>query len=229
MQKVLLKLSGELINTKDTELLNTFCHQVKEVLKSGVNLAIVVGGGNLTRGRDFAYNKHEDRISADKIGMLSTIINALTLANILSKKIENIKILSAIKVQGICEVYNIDSAKSFLNGSDNRILILAAGIGAAFVSTDTAAVVRALEIECNSILKATKVSGVYSEDPKINTCANLLNVVSFQEVLLKRLNIMDMAAIALAYDNALKIKIFNFNTTSIIDVINNKGTFSLIS
>jgi uridylate kinase len=234
MQKatVLLKLSGELINDADNNLIYTLCKQVQDVLKHGINLAIVVGGGNLSRGRD-AFNKpNEDKINADRVGMLSTVINALNLKSILRKNISqdnNIKVLSSIKIQGICNTYDIDFAQSFLSQEANRILILAAGIGTTFVSTDTASIIRALEIGCQIVLKATKVDGIYSEDPKINKCANLLNVVSFEEVLLKKLNVMDMASIALARDNGLKIKIFNFMSTSIIDVINDNGTFSLIS
>jgi uridylate kinase len=210
-KKVLLKLSGEaLMGTKeygiDPGIVEFIASEINDALKSKVQMAIVIGGGNIFRGIE-ATAKGMERVSADNMGMLATVMNALALQNALERKGAPTRVLSAIEMKELAEPYIRRRAMRHLERG--RIVIFAAGTGNPYFTTDTAAALRAMEIGSEVILKATKVDGVYSSDPIKNRRARKFDYISFMDVLKKGLTVMDSTAISLCMDNELPIMVFN--------------------
>jgi uridylate kinase len=210
-RRILLKLSGEALLGKkesglDFEAIDGVSREIGEVKDSGVEVALVVGGGNIFRGLA-ATKEGMDRVSADNIGMLATLINALILQTDLEELGYHTRVMTAIQVEAMAEPYIRRRAIRHLQ--KGRIVILAAGTGSPFFSTDTAAALRAAEIGAEVILKATKVDGVYSADPVLHKDAILYDKLTHLEVLEKRLKIMDATAASLCMDNDIPIIVFN--------------------
>lgn len=210
-KRILLKLSGEALAGSqgfgiDTETINQISSEIAEIHELGVQIAIIVGGGNFFRGLQ-ASAKGMDRATADYIGMLATVMNALSLQYFLEKKGVNTRVQSAITMQEVAEPYIRRRAIRHLE--KGRVVLFAAGTGNPFFSTDTAAALRALEIGADVILKATKVDGVYEADPSKKPDAKLFKRLSYIEVLNKSLQVMDSTAISLCMDNNLPIIVFN--------------------
>lgn len=210
-KRVLLKLSGEsLMGPKgygiDHDSVKGIAKEIKELQELGIQLAIVIGGGNIFRGLG-EESGGMDRASADYVGMLATIMNSMALQDSLEKENVNTRVLSAIEVQKIVEPYIRRRATRHLE--KDRIVILAAGTGNPFFSTDTAAALRAVEIRAEVILKATKVDGVYDSDPKKNPGAKRFEKLSFLEVLNRDLRVMDSTSISLCMENKMPIIVFD--------------------
>ena len=210
-KRVLLKLSGEALAADgrlgiDPSTIATIADEVRRVHEHGVEIAIIVGGGNFFRGLQ-ASARGMDRATADYIGMLATVMNALALQYFLEKSGVETRVQSAITMQEVCEPYI--RRKAIRHLEKGRVVIFGAGTGNPFFSTDTAAALRALEIGAEIILKATKVDGVYDSDPALNPEARLYESLSYIDVLNKRLQVMDSTAISLCRDNDLPILVFN--------------------
>jgi uridylate kinase len=210
-KRILLKLSGEALQGRDSfgishDVISAIAAEIKEVHDLGVEIAIVTGGGNFFRGGK-AGELGIDRASADYMGMLATMINGIALQNALEKKGIHCRLISALAVSEIAEPFIPRRAIRHLE--KGRVVIFAAGTGNPFFTTDTAAALRAIEIKANILLKATKVEGVFSADPKKVKNATQFRHISYAEVLAKELKVMDSTAISLSKDNGLCIKIFN--------------------
>lgn len=217
-RRALLKLSGEaLAGDKgfglDFTVVERLTDEIKAVRQSGADLGVVIGGGNIMRGSQ-ASRQGMDRVSADYMGMLATIINALALQDILERKGVDTRVMTAIRMEALAEPYIRRRAVRHLE--KGRVVLFAGGTGNPYFSTDTAAVLRALEIEARIILKATNVDGVYSADPKKDPQAKFLAEVSYQDAIVQGLGVMDANAFALCKDNSLPIGVFNVNQTGAI-------------
>jgi uridylate kinase len=210
-RRVLLKLSGEALMGQadygiDPVLIKRIAGEVAEVSKLGVEVAIVIGGGNIFRGAGLA-GAGMDRVTGDYMGMLATVMNALALQDALESAQVYARVMSAIQIHEVCEDYIRRRAVRHLE--KGRVVVLAAGTGNPFFTTDTAASLRAIEIGADVLLKATKVSGVYDSDPKENSEAALYDTVSFDQVLIDKLNVMDATAVVMCRDNHLPLRVFN--------------------
>ena len=207
-KRVLLKLSGEALAGKkgtgvDVETVGKICDKVKEIVEMGVQVAIVVGGGNFWRGR----NGHQmERTTADYMGMLATAMNGLALQDALEARGVFTRVQTAIEMREIAEPFIQRKAEKHLNRG--RVVVFACGTGHPFFTTDTAAVLRAIEIDADIILLAKTVDGVYNDDPKINSNAKKYEEVSYMEVLEKDLKVMDSTAIAMCRDNQMPLLVF---------------------
>ncbi|GAB7078598.1 UMP kinase [Megalodesulfovibrio paquesii] len=209
--RVLLKLSGEALAGPlafgiDPDTINGFAREISEVVRLGCQVALVVGGGNIFRGMA-ASEQGMDRASADYMGMLATAMNSLAVQDSLEKLGLETRVLSAITMREVAEPYIRRRAVRHLE--KGRVVIFAAGTGNPFFTTDTAAALRAIEVKCDAILKATKVDGVYDKDPKKHADAVKFDRVTHLEALRRRLGVMDSTALSLAMDNALPIVVFN--------------------
>ncbi len=231
-KRVLMKLSGEaLIGSQtfgvDPAMMEDLAQEIQDVHQLGVEIAIVVGGGNIIRGVNVSRAGF-DRATGDYMGMLATVINALALQNALEKAGTFTRVLSAIHMAEVAEPFIRRRAIRHLE--KRRVVILAAGTGNPYFSTDTAAALRAMEIKADVILKGTKVEGVYDSDPNLNSEARFREKVSYDEVLNQRLAIMDAAAISLCRDNNLPIIVFDLRKHgNIKDVVLGKPVGSLIT
>jgi len=210
-RRVLLKLSGEALMGQadygiDPVLIKRIAAEVAEVSALGVEVAIVIGGGNIFRGAGLA-GAGMDRVTGDYMGMLATVMNALALQDALESAQVFARVMSAIQIHEVCEDYIRRRAVRHLE--KGRVVVLAAGTGNPFFTTDTAASLRAIEIGADVLLKATKVSGVYDSDPKENSEASLYDTVSFDQVLIDKLNVMDATAVVMCRDNHLPLRVFN--------------------
>ncbi|MBC2714302.1 MAG: UMP kinase [Desulfobacteraceae bacterium] len=210
-KRVLLKLSGEALMGEQpygisTDMLGYMADEVKSAYDLGVEMAIVVGGGNIFRGMA-AASQGMDRATADYMGMLATVMNSIALQDALEKNGIQTRVLSAISMQQMAEPYIRRRAVRHLE--KKRIVIFAAGTGSPYFTTDTASVLRAEEIHADVLLKATKVDGVYDSDPVKNSGAQFIREISYMEVLERRLSVMDLTAISLAMDNSLLLNVFN--------------------
>jgi len=210
-KRVLLKLSGEALMGDQgfgisSQVIKYVAEEIRSIFDLGIQIAIVVGGGNIFRGIA-ASSYGMDRTSADHMGMLATVINSLALQDALEKKGVATRIQSAISMHEVAEPYILRRALRHLD--KGRVVIFAAGTGNPYFTTDTAAVLRAQEIHAEILLKATKVDGLYDSDPVINKDAKFLGRVKYMEILEKQLKVMDMTAISLAMDNNLPLAIFN--------------------
>jgi uridylate kinase len=210
-RRVLLKLSGEALMGGldygiDPAVIRRIAGEIAEVRELGIEVAIVIGGGNIFRGAGLA-GAGMDRATGDYMGMLATVMNALALQDALESRNEVARVMSAIQIHEVCEDYIRRRAVRHLE--KGRIVILAAGTGNPFFTTDTAASLRAIEIGADVLLKATKVSGVYDSDPRQNAKASLYDTVSFDKVLTDKLNVMDATAVVMCRDNDLPLRVFN--------------------
>lgn len=213
-KRILLKLSGEALMGEqgygiNTKVLEQIAKEIKDVKALGVEIAIVIGGGNIFRGLA-ASAKGMDRVSADHMGMLATVMNSLALQDALEKQGLFTRILSAIKMEQVCEPFIRRRAIRHLE--KGRIVIFAAGTGNPYFTTDTAASLRAIEVEADVILKGTRVDGVYDSDPEKNKEAFRFEKITYLDVVKKGLNVMDMTAVTLCMDNKLPIVVFNLKT-----------------
>lgn len=229
--RVLLKVSGEALMGSqnyghDINTLNGISNDIKEVCDLGAQVCLVVGGGNIYRGAD-ASTLGMDRATADYMGMLATVINALALQNTMEKHDIHTRVQSAIPITTMCEQYIRRRAKRHMQ--KGRVVIFAAGIGNPFFTTDSAAVLRAIEMNCDILLKGTNVDGVYNVDPKKDQSAQKYTEITYTDVLRDNLKIMDMAAIAVARENKLPIKVFSINKRgNFAKILQDQGEFTLI-
>ena len=212
-KRILLKLSGEALMGNqqfgiDAQRLEQYAEEIKRVHEMGVELAIVIGGGNIYRGIQ-AERTGIDRVQGDYMGMLATVINAMALQSILEKHGMYTRLMSGFKIEQVCEPFIRRRAVRHLE--KGRIVIFGAGIGNPYFTTDSTASLRAIEIEAEVVLKGTRVDGVYTADPEKDPSAERYGNVSFQEVFEKGLNVMDMTAITLCQENNLPIVVFDMN------------------
>ncbi|QMV15223.1 UMP kinase [Vibrio spartinae] len=212
-QRILLKLSGEALQGEqgfgiDPTVLDRMAQEVKELVELGVQVGVVIGGGNLFRGEGLA-KAGMNRVVGDHMGMLATVMNGLAMRDALHRAYVNARVMSAIPLNGVCDDYNWANAISQLR--QGRVVIFSAGTGNPFFTTDSAACLRGIEIEADVVLKATKVDGVYSADPVANPDAELYDRLTYNDVLEKELRVMDLAAFTLARDHQMPIRVFNMN------------------
>ena len=231
-KRILFKVSGEaMMGDKgfghDVDAIQRICNQIISAYELGCEICLVVGGGNIFRGISVAATGME-RASADYMGMLATCINGLALQNALEKRGVQTRMQSAIRMDSICEPYIKRKADRHLE--KGRIVIFAAGTGNPFFTTDTAAVLRAVEVKCDVILKGTQVDGVYSADPKIDKNAVRYEKMKYNDVIKQELKVMDQTAITLAKDNKLPIIVFSIKgENALCDVLQGKGKFTIIN
>jgi uridylate kinase len=210
-RRVLLKLSGEVLAGAagqgiDAAAIGRLAEEIREGVEEGAQLAIVIGGGNLIRGTT-AAGEGFDRATGDSMGMLATIINALALQDALEHRGLSTRVMTAIEMRSLAEPYIRRRAVRHLE--KGRVVILAAGTGHPYFTTDTAAVLRAVEIGADVLLKATKVDGVFTEDPRRNPAATRYDSLSYVEAISRRLSVMDMTAFTMGMDHRLPIMVFN--------------------
>jgi len=211
--RILVKLSGEALLGNgdygiDPVVLKRIAGELEEIVKMQVQVAVVIGGGNIFRGAGLA-RAGMDRVTADHMGMLATVMNALAMQDALESLGLHARVMSAIRINEVCEDYIRRRAVRHLE--KGRVTIFAAGTGNPFFTTDTAAALRAIEINADVLLKATKVNGVYSDDPVRNSNAVRYARLTFDKVLTDRLNVMDATAIVMCRDNRLPLRVFNLN------------------
>lgn len=209
--RILLKMSGEAFSGGkgfgiDLDTVRRYAREIKEIRDEGVQMAIVVGGGNFWRGRSAP---HMDRVTADQMGMMATVVNALALRDAIEKEGVQARVQTAIEIKDVAEPFI--RLRAIRHLEKGRVVIFAAGTGNPFFSTDTAAALRGLEIEAEAILKATKVEGVYDRDPVIHEDAHFFHELAYIDVLKMGLKVMDSTAISLCMDNKLPILIFNLS------------------
>ena len=219
-QKILLKISGEsLIGHKgfglDPQVRVSIAQQVKEVRDLGVSVGMVVGGGNICRGlsasaEDVSGDGGMDRVSADYMGMLATLINALALQDSLEKLGVSTRVMTSVRTEAVAEPYI--RRRAIRHMEKGRVIILAGGTGNPYFTTDTAAALRAIEIGAEVVMKGTKVDGVYDDDPVKNPSAKMFDSLTYMEVIEKKLRVMDTTAVSLCMENRLPIMVFNLQT-----------------
>ncbi len=230
-KRLLLKLSGEALMGKgefgiDMSVAERLSREIAEAIGAGAEIAVVVGGGNIFRGLAGAA-KGMERATADYMGMLATVMNALALENALENANQPARVLSAIPMPTVCESYVRPKALHHMKAG--RVVIFAAGTGNPFFTTDTAATLRAIEMDCQAVAKATQVDGVYDSDPRKNPNAKRYDKLSYAEVLSRDLKVMDGAAIALARDNGLPVIVFSINEPgNLLKVLRGEGRATVI-
>lgn len=230
-KKIMLKLSGEGLAGEnktgmDAAVVQKLAAEIKTVCNMGVQVCLVIGGGNIFRGaKDGSADM--DRSIADQIGMLATVMNALTMKSALDNIGCPAKVFSGLLMPQICDMYSFREAKQALD--DGYVAIFAGGTGNPYFTTDTGAVLRAAEMHCDIMMKATQVDGVYSADPRYDDNAERYEAITYDEVLEKHLNVMDMAAIAMARDNKLSVMIFaQKGENSIVNAVCGKAKCTII-
>lgn len=236
-KRVLLKISGEALagidpanqtTGIDQDMLMKVASDIKNVVDAGVEVCVVVGGGNIYRGVSGSKSHGIDRATADYMGMLATVINSMALQSTIEQLGLQSRVMTAIPMHAMGELYIRRRAINHME--KGRVVIFAAGTGNPYFTTDTAAALRSLEMNCDLLLKATKVDGVYDCDPKININAQFHETLSYQEVLDQKLAVMDATAIALIRENNLPIAVFSiYEENSFFKVIHNQGKFTLIT
>lgn len=230
-KRVMLKISGEALMGdrqfgQDLETVKRICGEIKKVHELGVQVCLVIGGGNIFRGISGA-NQGMERASADYMGMLATVINALCVQNTLEGMGVDTRVLSAITMTSVCEPYIRRRAVRHLERG--RVVICAAGTGNPFFTTDTAAALRSVELGCEALLKGTQVDGVYTADPKKDPTATRYDSLSYTDVLAKNLKVMDASAIALARDNNMPIMVLSIQKEGgFAEAIQGRGTYTII-
>ncbi len=230
-KRVLIKLSGEVLTGEQDyglcpSLILRIANDIKQVRDAGYEVCLVIGGGNIFRG---AQGEKEgiERSTSDYMGMLATVINALALQDALEKLDVDTRVMSAIPMQTICEPYIRRRAMRHLE--KGRVVLFAAGSGSPYFTTDTAAALRASEMECNVLLKGTKVDGVYTSDPIKNSDAKHYKTISYNQALQEHLQVMDAPALALARDNHIPIIVFSIKEPgNILKTLGGKGTFTRV-
>ena len=232
LKRILLKLSGEALLGDhdygiDPAVLRRIAGEIRDVMARGIEVAVVIGGGNLFRGAGLA-RAGMDRATGDHLGMLATIMNALALQDALEQIGQDTRVMSALRCQQVCEDYIRRRAIRHLE--KGRCVVMAAGTGNPFFTTDTAASLRAIEIEADLLLKATKVNGVYTDDPERNPKAERYTRLSFDKVLDDRLGVMDATAIVMCRDNGLPLRVFNlFNAGDLIRIVDGEDVGTLVA
>jgi uridylate kinase len=230
-KRVLLKLSGEALMGKqkfgiDPQRLDQYTSEIKKVKESGVELAIVIGGGNIFRGIQ-AEQSGMDRVQGDYMGMLATVINAMALQSALEGAGVYTRLMSAIKIDQVCEQFIRRRAVRHLE--KGRLVIFGAGTGNPYFTTDSAASLRAIEIEADVVLKGTRVDGIYTEDPEKNPGAERFSDITYNDVIQKGLNVMDMTAFTLCHENHLPIIVFDMNKPgNLLKIINGENIGTLV-
>lgn len=230
-RRILIKLSGEALMGKnkfghDINIITQVCEDIKAVHDLGYQICIVVGGGNICRGAT-SQSLGIERASGDYMGMLATVINAIALQSKLESLGVFTRVQSAISMTEIAESYI--RRRAIRHMEKGRIVIFAAGVGSPFFTTDTAAALRAAETDCNAILKGTQVDGIYSADPKTDITAKKYANISYKDVIVNDLNVMDTAAITLARDHNIPILIFDIHKKGeILKVLNGTGIYSIV-
>ena len=230
--RILLKISGEVLMGKepfgiDLDTVGRVADEVIACTDAGAQVALVIGGGNIFRGLAGAA-KGMDRVSADHMGIMATVMNALAMQGVLNSKGVDARMLSAIAMPTVCETYS--AAKGIHHMEKSRVVICAAGTGLPFFTTDTGAALRAAELKCEALLKGTSVDGVYSADPKKDPKAKRYDKITFDEILAKNLRIMDPAAIALARDNEVPVVVFSIREAGNIEkALKGTGRFTIIT
>lgn len=212
-KRILLKLSGESLQGQqgygiDTERLNQYAEQVKAIAQRGVQIGIVIGGGNIFRGLSGA-KKGFDRVKGDQMGMLATVINALALQSALEAIGQPVRVLTSIRMEPVGDFYSPAKAQRLLD--KGNVVILAGGTGAPYFTTDTGSSLRALEIKADVMLKGTRVDGIYTADPEKDPKATKFDEITYDEVIQRGLKIMDITATAMAKENGLPIYVFNMD------------------
>ena len=231
-KRLLVKFSGEAVAGDDVhgidpKILDHMANSVKGVQELGAEIGIVIGGGNLFRGEKLS-KAGMDRVAGDHMGMLATVMNGIALRDALERNGVKTRVMSAIPMPGIVEHFDRRLAIQLLEAG--FVVIFTAGTGNPFFTTDTAACLRAIEINADLMLKATKVDGVYSDDPVKNPSAELYDSLSFDEAITKNLKVMDTTALTLARDNSMKIKVFNFEKQGgLLDIVEGKSIGTVIS
>ena len=231
-KRILLKISGEVLMGKepfgiDLDTVGRVADEVIACTDAGAQVALVIGGGNIFRGLAGAA-KGMDRVSADHMGIMATVMNALAMQGVLNSKGVDARMLSAIAMPTVCETYS--AAKGIHHMEKSRVVICAAGTGLPFFTTDTGAALRAAELKCEALLKGTSVDGVYSADPKKDPKAKRYDKITFDEILAKNLRIMDPAAIALARDNEVPVIVFSIREAGNIEkALKGTGRFTIIT
>ena len=231
-QRILLKLSGEaLLGDEDygidPKIIKRIAGEVKQIVEAGVEVGIVIGGGNIFRGAGLAASGI-DRVTGDHMGMLATVINALALQDALETQGIEARVMSAIAINAVCEDYIRRRATRHLQ--KGRVVILAAGTGNPFFTTDSAAALRAIEIGADLMLKATKVDALYSADPNTTPDAERIDAINYDEVIARKLSVMDTNAIVLCRDYDMPIRIFNvFTEGELIALVNGENIGTLIN
>ncbi|HEY1412646.1 MAG TPA: UMP kinase [Rhodopila sp.] len=231
-KRVLLKLSGEALMGRrefglDTDTVNAIANDIKDVVAMGVEVSIVIGGGNIFRGVSGAASGM-DRAQADYMGMLATVMNALAMQSALEKRDVPTRVQSAIPMASVCEPYIRRRAERHME--KGRVVVFGAGTGNPFFTTDTAAALRAAEMQCDALLKGTQVDGVYSADPRKVKDATRFEQLTYLDVLANDLGVMDAAAISLARENHLPIIVFNIHAPgAFAQVMRGEGAFTKIT
>ena len=232
INRILLKLSGEaLLGQKpfgvDPDVLIYLAEEIKSIVDTGVQIGIVIGGGNIFRGEGLAQSGI-DRVTGDQMGMLATIINALALQDALERQGLVARVMSALKVNEVCEDYIRRRAIRHLE--KGRVTIFAAGTGNPYFTTDSAASLRAVEIEADLLIKATRVNGVFSQDPLKNDDALHFESISYDEFISKKLSVMDTTSIVMCRDNNLPVRVYDMNIpNALFDIVKGKNIGTLIS
>ena len=232
INRILLKLSGEaLLGQKpfgvDPDVLIYLAKEIKSVVDTGVQIGIVIGGGNIFRGEGLAQSGI-DRVTGDQMGMLATIINALALQDALERQGLVARVMSALKVNEVCEDYIRRRAIRHLE--KGRVTIFAAGTGNPYFTTDSAASLRAVEIEADLLIKATRVNGVFSQDPLQNDDALHFESISYDEFISNKLGVMDTTSIVMCRDNNLPVRVYDMNIpNALFDIVKGKNIGTLIS
>ncbi|WP_396218867.1 UMP kinase [Gemmatimonas sp.] len=230
--RILLKLSGEALAGErgvgfDFDRIGTFADQIVEVARMGVQLGLVIGGGNIVRGTQLSQ-MGMDRVGADYMGMLGTVINAMAMQDVLEKKGLDTRVMTAIRMEELAEPYI--RRRALRHFEKGRTVIFAAGTGNPYFSTDTAAVLRAIQMKADVIIKATSVDGVYSADPKKDPNATMYESISYRDVMLEELRVMDQTAITLCKENQLPLIVLNLHTPgAIARAINGERVGTLVS
>ena len=231
-KRILLKLSGEVLMGSqpygiDLDTVGRLADEIVACALTGKQIALVIGGGNIFRGLAGAA-KGMDRVSADHMGIMATVMNALAMQGVLSRKGLDARVLSAIAMPTVCETYS--RAKGIHHLEEGRVIICAAGTGLPFFTTDTGAALRAAELSCDALFKGTSVDGVYSADPKKDPAARRYETITFNEILAKDLRIMDPAAIALARDNGIPVIVFSIRKPgAIMQVLSGGGLYTTVT
>ena len=217
-RRILLKMSGEALMGKndfgiDPQVLSSFANEVRELANLGVELGLVIGGGNIFRGAGLTKSGI-DRVSADQMGMLATVMNGLAIQDALQKVGIEARVLSSFRIDTVCEAYSQKDALRHL--AKGRVVIFVAGTGNPFFTTDSAASLRALEIGADLMIKATKVDGVYSADPVIDPTAQRFSRLSYNEVIQRGLAVMDTTAVVLCRDNNMPLRVLDIGKAGVL-------------
>lgn len=231
-KRILLKLSGEILAGErgygiDPVITSEICNKIKTVLNMGIEVGIVIGGGNIFRGIAAEANGM-DRVAGDYLGMMATIMNSVALQSALEKLDCDTRVMSALNITQLAEPYIRRRATRHLE--KGRVVVFAGGTGNPYFTTDTAAVLRAIEINANVVIKGTKVDGVYTDDPMLNSHATRYDSLSYKEVIEQELRVMDLTAVTLCKENNLPIIVFDISSkTGLIDIVNSISVGTTVS